>query len=293
MPDSIREAISYIPPEDRDVWIQVGMAVKDEMGDAGFEIWDLWSQGAANYKPRDAKAVWRSFRGRGVTVATLYKLAKEYGWEGQGEAPRRERPQAVHQDHDEERRRAQARQKAERMIQAASMSRHPYLISKGFPDVEGLCLDQLLLVPMRDAKTNEVNSVQTITWDGQKKFLAGGKARGSVFVIGAGPETFLCEGYATGLSIRAALQTLYRQAKVVVCFSAANVAHVARAMGDFVVADHDASGTGEKYAVKAGLPWWMPPEPGDANDYERSQGRRALAEALNDLRKEQRPRRAV
>lgn len=285
MPDAIREALSYVPADERETWVLMGMAIRDELGEEGFAIWDAWSAQSDRYKPADARSVWRSFRGRGVTIATLYKLAKEHGWEGQGEAPWRERPRVVQPDQDEAKRHARAREKAQAMISAAGMSRHPYLISKGFPDAEGLVLDHLLLVPMRDMKTGQLNSVQTITFDGHKKFLAGGKAKGSLFVLGAGPETYLCEGYATGLSIRAALQSLYRQARVVVCFSAANVAHVARSKGNYVVADHDLHGVGEKYAVKSQLPFWMPPEPGDANDFDQLQGRRALAEALNGLRK--------
>lgn len=290
--DSIRDAISFIPPDDRETWVLAGMACKDELGDAGFEIWDAWSQGSDSYKPGDARSVWKSFRGRGVTIATLYKLAKDHGWRGQEPPSRPARAPAPPRE-DDAARHAQARQKAQRMIDAAGMARHGYLITKGFREAEGLVLDDLLLVPMRDVQSGQLNSVQTITFDGQKKFLAGGKAKGSVFVIGSGPETFLCEGYATGLSIRAALQSIYRQARVMVCFSAANVAHVSDSVGGYVVADHDHHGVGEKYAVKSGLPYWMPPEPGDANDYERSHGRRALAEALNELRRKQRPRRAV
>jgi phage/plasmid primase-like uncharacterized protein len=41
-------------------------------------------------------------------------------------------------------------------------------------------------------------------------------------------ERWLVEGYATGLSVRAALRELHREAQVVVCFSAFNLAHVGR-----------------------------------------------------------------
>src|SRR3546814_7594504 len=76
-----------------------------------------------------------------------------------------------------------------------------------------------------------------------------------------------CEGYATALSIQAALKRLYRRASVVVCFSASNLAHVAKSLGGRVVADHDESGTGERAARETGLQWCMPPDVGtDAND---------------------------
>jgi putative DNA primase/helicase len=168
------------------------------------------------------------------------------------------------------------------MISEAKMGRHAYLATKGFPGSQGLVFNGMLLVPMRDPRGN-LHSIQTIAADGEKKFLAGGKAKGCVFVIGTGTETYYCEGYATGLSVRAALSSLYRQARVVVCFSAANLAHVADR--GFVIADNDESGTGQRYAEKTGLPSWMPPSAGDANDYHLSQGVRALALAINNLRR--------
>jgi putative DNA primase/helicase len=39
-PAEIEQALSSIPSHDREVWIQIGMAIKAELGDAGFDIWD-------------------------------------------------------------------------------------------------------------------------------------------------------------------------------------------------------------------------------------------------------------
>ena len=144
-----------------------------------------------------------------------------------------------------------------------------------------MCLDGKLLVPMRDHKTTRLNSMQSIAADGTKKFLAGGKASGSVFRMGNGGSRWLVEGFATALSVRAALRSLYCNDPVVACFSAHNLTNVP---GSFVIADNDASGTGEKYARKTGLPFWMPPEIGDANDHHRRHGIAALAASLNELR---------
>ena len=46
--------------------------------------------------------------------------------------------------------------------------------------------------------------------DGSKKFLPRGKASEAVYKIGKGAERYYCEGYATALSVRAALRRLYR-----------------------------------------------------------------------------------
>ena len=129
-----------------------------------------------------------------------------------------------------------------------------------------VCKDGVLLVPMRDRDTDALIGMQTIDRDGAKRYLPGSRAKGAVHRLGRGRELWLCEGYATGLSIRAGLAALYRQDQVVVCFSAGNLVEVASALRGRVIADHDASGAGRGAAERTGLPWAMPEEPGDAND---------------------------
>lgn len=284
----IAEALSFIDPTDRDTWVRCAMAVKSELGDEGFSIWDAWSAQAASYKASDAKSVWRSIKPfGGITAASLYAEAKKSGWGGNAVANPRPivRRDPAKDVALEQRRRRDAAAKARKMVEAAAFEKHLYLGTKGFCDHQGLVLDGLLLVPMRDMNTSQINSVQTITAGGEKKFLFGGKAKGSVFVIGPKtPEVYLVEGYATGLSVKAAIDYSFRRARVVVCFSAANLAYVAKHMGCYAIADNDESGTGEKYAIKSGLPWWMPPEVGDANDWHMKHGLKSLAAALADLR---------
>ena len=219
MSDSIREALSFVPAHEREVWIQMGMAIKSELDDAGFDIWNVWSQQDSSYRERDAKTAWRSFKeGGGITIRSLYHQAKEHGWRRQSEAPRYFEPHRRFEwEREEARRHAAARKRAIEMMARAFYATHPYLARKGFPEEKGLVYEDRLLIPMRDMRTTQlVNSCQCIDADGTKKFLTGGKAKGSLFVLGAGPEIFLCEGYATGLSIRAALQSLYRNARVAV-----------------------------------------------------------------------------
>ncbi len=291
MTDEIREALSFVDCDDRDTWVRCAMAIKSELGDEGFAIWDAWSQQSDRYRAADARSVWRSVRpGGGIRIGTLYALARESGWTGSGEAPARPVVRQLERDHSRDREHMAAAHRATRMIEAADYRVHDYLVRKGHPHTLGFVLDDALLIPMRDMRTYAINSLQQIWPDGSKKFLAGGKARGSIYRIGSGLETYLCEGYATGLSIKAALDALYRQATVVVCFSAANLAHVAERMGQCVIADHDESKTGEKYAERTGLPWWKPPEIGDANDFHQAHGIRALANAINELRSSSRPR---
>lgn len=186
---------------------------------------------------------------------------------------------------DEERMQALARAQAADMMKRAAYDTHPYLAKKGFPKEKGFVLDGELLIPMREwPKCDVVNSLQRIDADGRKLFLTGGKARDSVLKLGRGFETWLCEGYATALSILAALKELRRQAAVLVCFSAGNLAHIgkrikARGWKDcYVLSDNDESKAGEKAAIDTGLPWAMPHRVGtDANDLHVDQGVRAVA----------------
>lgn len=196
------------------------------------------------------------------------------------DAPRIDRSAAIR----EERERAQrAARRAAEVVARCRYGVHPYLSAKGFLAEQVLIdIDGRMVVPMRSLR-GQINSVQWIADDGTKKFLPGGTAKGSIFALGAGSEQWLCEGYATALSIRAALKTLYRSARVVVCFSAGNLVHVARELRGmrYVVADNDASGTGQRAAESTGLPWVMPDTVGfDANDMHQARGIDALAGLL-------------
>lgn len=236
------------------------------LGDVGF---------VQNHATMDRVAVWRA-DGKSEQVDRL-ALRRMIADNARQE---RERQQA-------------ARAKAEDMVKAAALSTHPYLEKKGFPQEQGLVLDGELLIPMREFTLyRQINSVQRIQADGTKLFLPGGKAKGSMFFIGpmVPRERWLVEGYATGLSVRAALREMHRDAQIVVCFSASNLAHVGRLVKPlncpaFVVADHDISAAGMKAAQETGLRWVMPPEPGeDANDYHQRAGVRALANLIRAAR---------
>lgn len=170
----------------------------------------------------------------------------------------------------------QAAKRAEEMLKKGKMGEHNYLHLKGFPEVEGIVLDDMLLIPMRNVITNKIQGVQTIRWIEderryEKKMIYGMKAKGAVFRFGSNraQETFLCEGYATGLSIQKALRSIGSDASVVVCFSANNLEHVAGMIKGkrYIYADNDESGTGEKSAKATGLPYVMSDTVGnDAND---------------------------
>jgi hypothetical protein len=78
--ERIREALRYIAADDRDIWLQVGMALKDEMGDGGRPLWDEWSRRSDKYNERDQHKTWHSLRGHGIGIGTLFHYAQAAGW---------------------------------------------------------------------------------------------------------------------------------------------------------------------------------------------------------------------
>lgn len=187
--------------------------------------------------------------------------------------------------------REKASRTAAAIVAGCQIDKHAYLDRKGFSEAVGLVDgEKRLVIPMRDVEAYpNVLSVQRIAIDGEKRFLSGGRTKGAALFLGnqRAAQTWLCEGYATALSVETALKRMCWPARVAVCFSAANLAHVAgRLRGErFVVADNDESGTGERFARATGLPWGMPKTVGtDANDLQRSGGVEALASLLREIR---------
>lgn len=95
--DKIRGALAAIPPEVRDdregCWRPVGMALHDEFrgSESGFTLWSEWSAAGSKYDARDQRRVWESFgkgTGKATSIATLYGIAKDHGWNAKVAAPR-------------------------------------------------------------------------------------------------------------------------------------------------------------------------------------------------------------
>lgn len=189
---------------------------------------------------------------------------------------------------------------------------HPYLKRKGFPDEHALVCDDprpffpptrfgemlakalpegsgpFLIVPGRVG--GKLTTVQFITPDGTKKNILRGAQGGAFHRIATGRDTWVCEGIATALSVRAALRLLGASVTVLSAFSASNVGQVAEGIpGSRIAADHDKPvetldglGAGEFYARRSRRLWTMPPAPGDFNDWHQRDGLRAVALHLRE-----------
>ena len=82
--NDVADALQYLDSGDRDLWIRMGMAIKREFGETGFDVWDSWSSGYPKYKAKEAANTWKGFKYAGakgsVTIGSLISLAKEKGF---------------------------------------------------------------------------------------------------------------------------------------------------------------------------------------------------------------------
>lgn len=154
---------------------------------------------------------------------------------------------------------------------------HPYLKRKGI-QTHGVRTtgDGRLMVPLYDAD-GTLSTLQYIDEDGGKLYHPGGQTGGKFWMVGSLDEPgtlYVAEGFATAATIH---ETTNRP--VVVAYSASNLVPVTGTLRQMygatqdivIVADHDQSGVGQRYAEQAsakfGARMVMPPILGDANDY--------------------------
>jgi hypothetical protein len=80
--ERVRDALRFIRTDDRATWIAVGMALNDEFGNRGLDLFDGWSQThPEHYDRAGLMRTWRSFgRHSGTTIATVFHLAIDGGW---------------------------------------------------------------------------------------------------------------------------------------------------------------------------------------------------------------------
>ena len=279
----IESAISYIPAIDRELWVEIGMAVKSEMGDSGFDLWDRWSSQADSYNEKASKAVWKSIKPvGGIGIGTLFHYAKIEGWSDNGirhtltpEQIEARRQSAIErqskQDAETAAEHRRAANKAKWILGQCQLEKHAYFDAKGFPNEIGNVWasdgeNPILCIPMRVGKS--LVGMQMIDIDGNKKFLRGQQTAQAEFLIDGKGHDWLVEGYATALSLKAALSAIKARFRIHVAFSAGNMKKLAVAYPTaLVLADNDASGAGQRVAEETGCKWFMPPTVGqDFND---------------------------
>lgn len=275
--DEIRKALSHLDAGERDFWVRMGAAVKDELGEDGFELWDDWSRQSDSYKSADAKAVWKSLKQGHIHIGTLFYHARENGYRPdkpytppspEEVARRAAEAAAKKQAAEQEQQRVQA--KAARTAYGIwknsqpATPEHAYLQAKGIDDpsvLRGVRVNEYkgslnLVVPIYADK--KLVNVQTINADGGKHFLDGGRVQGGYSIVGdmkqADKGLYVAEGFATAASVHQATGQ-----PVIVAFNAGNLVAVAEKLAHnlhenqrvIFAADNDASQTGLKKAQQA------------------------------------------
>lgn len=79
--ERIRDALRAIPADDYHIYLRVVMAVKSELGDSGFGVARDWAMTSVKFDESEFRRKWASIKSEGgVTLATLFALARNYGW---------------------------------------------------------------------------------------------------------------------------------------------------------------------------------------------------------------------
>jgi putative DNA primase/helicase len=280
-------ALQFISPVERSTWVAMGMALQAGYGDAARDIWLDWSRGADSFRELDARSVWKSFKGAGISLASLFHEAKQNGWRDEGfqkpnasqiAAQKRAAEERASKEGQERIKAAHAAaKKAHWILSQCKNEEHAYLDSKGFPKLKGLVWrpeqdTNLLCIPMH--VNGALAGLQMIDRDGAKKFLSGQITAKAEFCISAGAigsEHWWVEGYASGLSLQASLNALKLPYRLHITFSAQNLQRMAHS--GYVIADNDSSDTGMTAARATELPYWMPDTTGtDINDFHKLYG---------------------
>ena len=80
--DQVQDALQFISAdESRDEWVRVGMAIKSEFGDAGFDLFNDWSMSSDKYDRKNMRGTWKSIKSSGGTnIGSLFKKAMDAGY---------------------------------------------------------------------------------------------------------------------------------------------------------------------------------------------------------------------
>lgn len=76
--DRIAKILAYVTSyDDYESWLKVGMAIKSEIGESGFDVWNNWSAQSDRYDPGVMRQKWDSFKGSGVGFGSVINMARE------------------------------------------------------------------------------------------------------------------------------------------------------------------------------------------------------------------------
>lgn len=91
----VASALQSIPVKgsNYDDFLRVGMALKEldwqrsDGTDIGYELWDAWCSQSEHHNPAGLEFKWNSFRRNGVSVGSVFHMARSHGWTGGAPEP--------------------------------------------------------------------------------------------------------------------------------------------------------------------------------------------------------------
>jgi putative DNA primase/helicase len=216
--ENVRAALSVVPAQDRPLWLRMAMAVKSELGEDGFDLWNEWSKQADSYNERDALSKWESIRDGGeVTIKSLFYEARRHGWRTNGdsvttppsaeEIAERKRKQSK-ADAERERLQVEARGRTKELLNVkGNTATHPYALTKRLPlgplakrgPWPQCGWTDALLFPIYQPDWR-VWSIEAIGGDGKRSSLKNSRKSGGFYPFGdisGASKVLIGEGVAT------------------------------------------------------------------------------------------------
>ncbi len=221
--ERVRSALFFLSADmPRDDWVEIAMAVKAELGEGGFDLFDEWSRQSDRYIARGRPGHMEELQiQRWHQRATLFFRAKAVGWRDDGtyQKPTAEElsewrriaaERASREEAEKARERAQAASKAQAIWKAATPAGddHPYLARKRVCPVPSLrevpankvfeilgyapasrgetLAGRLLVVPIKSG--GELSTVELIDEAGRKSSPYGGAKAGGYWEAQALPD---------------------------------------------------------------------------------------------------------
>ena len=76
----LRDALAALEADDYHQWVNFGNALS-ELGQAGFVLWDEWSQKSSKYEAQAVTRKWRTFKGGTFQLESIFFEAQASGWQ--------------------------------------------------------------------------------------------------------------------------------------------------------------------------------------------------------------------
>ena len=220
---SVQNALAYLNPDDYEVWINAGMALKSSYGDSGYSMWVDWSRSSNKFKEIEAEKKWQSFNSTGITVGSIIYGARQNGFGESASA----KPTSISKNLEHHSNKSEYAKKLWNQADSSPnfICGHPYMKRKEFTHnflarrgkASGTQIGKLadcIIVPIRCIKTGLLTAVECINETGVKQTF--GRKTNSALVLGNTQQNnspwFVTEGFAS-----AAACLTWHKAETVAC----------------------------------------------------------------------------